>query len=119
LEATHTHRNFGQERLEKAVRSAINDAKTKPGWLVPNGATLLAQFQVGEQPHGVDYIVLCVTTGHTPFVTWRRFIGAEQLADGHSYGPLDYCWSGNYHRTLEAAIADYRERIGGDRDPIV
>lgn len=95
----------------KAVDHAIRNAKTSPGWLIPNGATLLLQKKIAVKEHGVEFIVLCVVQNtFQPYVTWRRFIGAEQLADGQSYGPLDYCFLGNYHRDLDSAIEDFNER---------
>lgn len=95
---------------EKAIENVVRNASTSPGHELPNGATILAQEEERRNEMGREYIVLAVHRGYQPFVIWRRLIGIEQKADGHSWGPLDYCWAGEYHKDLGDALASYQER---------
>lgn len=101
------------QRIVKALDTAIREAKTKPGMVMPNGATILQQTEVAANEWGKDYIVLAVYQGFQPYVVWKRCIGIEQKADGRSYGSLDYCVFGDYHRDLNDAICSYEKRING------
>lgn len=94
-----------------AIANTIREQPTTPGTALNNGAVLLEQIEVAVHDHGREYIVLAVVEKkYQPFATWRRLIGIQELATG-GYGPVDYCWSGTYHRDLEDALAEFDRRV--------
>jgi hypothetical protein len=108
-----------EEQRYDAILQAVRERKLAVGRKMPNEGIILMHSLIAEHEWANEYMVLAIVEGQfQPFVTWRRTIGVEQKADG-SYGPIEYCWSGGYHRRLSDAIDDFVRRVeenGGEID---
>lgn len=103
-----------EETRNKAIRDAVRNSSKVPGRkLGSNDGIILQQALIKENEWANEYIVLALVEGNfQPFVTWKRTVGVQQLADG-KYGPIEYCWSGEYHRDLMKALMDFESRVTG------
>jgi len=76
-------------------------AVPEPGFVLPNGATVIASKRSSAgQARGVR-IILAVFPGVQPYVNWRSWVGDDgQWA----------CELGHYFESFEDAVQDYTER---------
>lgn len=89
-----------------------------PGQKLPNGAIILAEVVLRKFECRRDSMVLCVTTGFQPFVSWIRTIQTDILERNERTGEhnswfniKDYCESGDYHSDLEHALHIFKHRV--------
>jgi len=92
---------------------------------LPNGGVILDEVVIKGWDHGDNQresVVLCVTSGVQPFVTWYRIVTTREDRDPDA-GPVgrkavDFCESGHYHTDLDNAVLEFRQRVQRDLDRI-
>jgi hypothetical protein len=112
MNETRVNLHSKEAKMAKALAEATRKAARQVGDVMSNGGTILAIHKVSEDDRTREYVVLALVPGYQPFVTWRYVIGITDLATG-GYGPTSpYCWAGDYHRDLGAALDSFNIRTG-------
>lgn len=86
---------------------------------LPNGAILLEEEVITGWDNGAqrESVVLCVTSGVQPFVTWYRVIRTTKDHEGRPMAQ-DFCETGHYASDLLAARMEYCNRIDREIDRV-
>jgi hypothetical protein len=101
-----------QMRLSRKMRDIVEQDSPKVGYELRNGAVCIDHAQIGKDERSVQFVVLAVTSGHQPYVTWTYDIGVTETATGDfdRVGPAAF--SGHYHTKLTDAVAEFQARSG-------
>ena len=87
----------------------------EPGFTLRNGAILLAskpmeEMRLRNDKAVTETVVLAFAPGtYEPFCVWRRTRGIERTATGDER-QIDYTFAGDYFRSIDRALAAYKER---------
>lgn len=89
-----------------------------PGDQLPNGAIILVQRNIRIMDHRMDALVLAVSKGHHPFVSWVRTLTTDSPLATGGFHIVDTTSWGEYDSNIDSAVIAFWERLEKKRTMI-
>lgn len=99
----------------RPIDKVLNDVPHLPGHKLPNGAIILDEVTIRSYEHRRDSIVLAISSGHQPFISWHRVVTSDSPMGAGGFGIVDTCAWGEYSHALEPAISKFKARVESKR----